>query len=76
MKIWYRLRRPRFIENDSVKLLDGTVEQLGVTYSYDIKPDYEYYISLDAEESWNYLVGMVKESFANLERVIQEGKGF
>lgn len=76
---FFQPRRPRYVVDDKVEMLDGSVKSIGNTYSYDIKvPDnlYEDFAAGDKSVAFAILKTLLIESISNFENLKKRGKKF
>lgn len=73
---WFKIRKPRYKAIDKIKLLDGnTVELIGV-YGYDIKLDFDVFVSATETESRKILAQEILNSLSNLDALPKKVKDF
>lgn len=73
---WFKIRKPRYKAIDKIKLLDGnTVELIGV-YGYDIKLNFDEFVSATETESRKILAQEILNSLSNLDALPKKVKDF
>jgi hypothetical protein len=73
---FFKVRKPRYKAIDKIKLLDGnTVELIGV-YGYDIKLNFNEFVSATETESRKILAQEILNSLSNLEDLPKKVKDF
>jgi hypothetical protein len=67
---WYKTRKPRFRSRETVKLLDGSSEELVNTFGYDIKltdEEYEQFVSSSPREAAAQVSELLIRSLVHLD---------
>lgn len=73
---WFKVRKPRYQAISKVKLLDGSVKQQKGVFTYDIKLDFEAFVSATDEESKRILALEILKSLSNLDALPKKVKDF
>ncbi len=73
---FFKVRKPRYKAVDNIKLFDGgTTELIGV-YGYDIKLNFEEFVSANEIESKKILAQEILNSLSNLDALPKKVKDF
>jgi len=73
---FFKVRKPRYKAVDRIKLLDGNVTELTGVYGYDIKLNFEEFVSATETESKKILAQEILNSLSNLDKLPKKVKDF
>lgn len=73
---FFKIRKPKYKENEKVKLLSGDTKELKGVYSYDIKLNFQQFINSTEEQSKALLAREILKSLTNLNALPKKVKDF
>ncbi len=73
---WFKVRKPRYQTISKVKLLDGSIREQNGVFTYDIKLDFDMFVSATEEESKRILALEILNSLSNLDALPKKVKNF
>jgi hypothetical protein len=73
---FFKVRKPRYKAFDKINLLDGNTAELIGVYGYDIKLNFDEFVSATETESRKILAQEILNSLSNLEALPKKVKDF
>ena len=73
---WYKIRKPIYKESPKVESLDGNVKELTGVFSYDIRMDYQLFMSASDEDCTKLVASEILKSLSNLDALPKKVKDF
>jgi len=73
---FFKIRKLKYKNIHKTKLLDGGIKELKCFVSYDIKLNFEDFVSVTNEESMNLLMNEIIKSLSNLDTLPKKVKNF
>lgn len=74
-----KVRKPKYIANKVIKLIDGSSEIIERSFSYDIKfglSDYEQFVAASSKDSYLILIRLFIDSLSNFDSLPKKVKSF
>lgn len=73
---WFKVRKPRYQAISKVKMLDGNIKEQRGVFTYDVKLDFETFVSATEEGSRKILAIEILNSLFNLDALPKKVKDF
>ena len=73
---WFKIRKPKYKEIEKIKLLDNSIKEFKGTFSYDIKLNFDEFVSATETESRRILAQEILNSLSNLDALPKKVKDF
>ena len=73
---FFKIRKPKYLESETIKSLDGSNMEIENVYGYDVAVDYNAFVNVSDDESWKLLAREIEESLSNLDKLPMKIKDF